>query len=897
MPTSSLALSALCAPVLSSMFVATAPEAKPAFGLLSRAGDSIVLAPNARETLANAKHVSWTLPVPTVGDVQLSLRRFYAVSRDARVELMGSPTVPLRKTSRASELSSVLQGVVHFDGRVEGYPNSSCYVAIGDTGIAAWIDLGDGRGHYTLRGRGALADTTGLVSGEAGFVRTNGTSAPEVPTCGGAWTHESAGDTRGDGGVAGVAGIPAGVRKVVEIAVDSDHEFYAIFQDAKEATEYVAALQGAVSAIYRRDCNATIVTSFLRLQTDADDLFNEPDPLGPFRDYWAAREEPSRDLFTLFTGRRNLPYGGVAWLNAACGSFGYSVNGYLIGSFADAVETNPGNWDINVVAHEYGHNLGTLHTHNYGLDGCASGAVQRGTIMSYCHVVQGASSNIDLRFHRGTVEPIKQFMADAACLASDCDDDGVMDADAIAANPSLDTNGDGIIDACQDCNANGIPDAVEIGLGILEDSDGDGLPDVCEVDCDGNGLPDRFEISLDPDLDKDGNMVLDACQPDCNGNGVADAVEINAEMTLDRSRDGRIDLCEDCDGDGIADFAALLGSRSRWVASSGDTLLRELDPRSGVVRRTVECGPTPASDLAIGADGRLYAAVGDRVYVLDRVRDSAATPWSVSLGRTVRAIAVAPDDLLAVLLDDGRVLLLAADGTLARSFVDVAIAGNARDIVFRAQPDGTHDALVSHDGGVVARYPWAGEGGSGGAGSVLATAPAGELGLRGLYAFADGSFLVMSRQANGIFRYDASGTRMDRWSVEPGNLLNGLHSMCDAGDGRTILATAGSSASTINGYNRSSGYLERTFRVYPADAPNATAIVVAPASATDLNGNLVPDACESLVGDLDGNGSVGASDLAILLAAWGACDGCGADLNGDGVVGAPDLAILLAAWS
>jgi hypothetical protein len=73
--------------------------------------------------------------------------------------------------------------------------------------------------------------------------------------------------------------------------------------------------------------------------------------------------------------------------------------------------------------------------------------------------------------------------------------------------------------------------------------------------------------------------------------------------------------------------------------------------------------------------------------------------------------------------------------------------------------------------------------------------------------------------------------------------------------------------------------------------------VVAPASASDLNGNLVPDACESLVGDLDGNGSVGASDLAILLATWGACDGCGADLNGDGVVGAPDLAILLAAWS
>lgn len=46
--------------------------------------------------------------------------------------------------------------------------------------------------------------------------------------------------------------------------------------------------------------------------------------------------------------------------------------------------------------------------------------------------------------------------------------------------------------------------------------------------------------------------------------------------------------------------------------------------------------------------------------------------------------------------------------------------------------------------------------------------------------------------------------------------------------------------------------------------------------------------------DLDDDGVVGASDLAILLAAWG---GTGpADLDRDGTVGASDLAILLAAW-
>lgn len=53
-----------------------------------------------------------------------------------------------------------------------------------------------------------------------------------------------------------------------------------------------------------------------------------------------------------------------------------------------------------------------------------------------------------------------------------------------------------------------------------------------------------------------------------------------------------------------------------------------------------------------------------------------------------------------------------------------------------------------------------------------------------------------------------------------------------------------------------------------------------------------------LLGDLDGDGAVGSSDLAILLGAWGPCIGaCLADLDGDGAVGPGDVAILLGAWT
>ncbi|MEE8154248.1 MAG: hypothetical protein V3T53_04735 [Phycisphaerales bacterium] len=73
---------------------------------------------------------------------------------------------------------------------------------------------------------------------------------------------------------------------------------------------------------------------------------------------------------------------------------------------------------------------------------------------------------------------------------------------------------------------------------------------------------------------------------------------------------------------------------------------------------------------------------------------------------------------------------------------------------------------------------------------------------------------------------------------------------------------------------------------------------IAAGTLPDKNGNGIPDECE-IPGDLDGDGTVGANDLLILLASWGPCDDCDecpADLNGDCTVGAADLLILLVNW-
>ncbi|MBL9120513.1 MAG: hypothetical protein JNL80_11435 [Phycisphaerae bacterium] len=53
----------------------------------------------------------------------------------------------------------------------------------------------------------------------------------------------------------------------------------------------------------------------------------------------------------------------------------------------------------------------------------------------------------------------------------------------------------------------------------------------------------------------------------------------------------------------------------------------------------------------------------------------------------------------------------------------------------------------------------------------------------------------------------------------------------------------------------------------------------------------------SLLGDLNGDGTVNGADLALLLGAWGACSGCSADLDGNGIVDGADLATVLGGWT
>lgn len=84
------------------------------------------------------------------------------------------------------------------------------------------------------------------------------------------------------------------------------------------------------------------------------------------------------------------------------------------------------------------------------------------------------------------------------------------------------------------------------------------------------------------------------------------------------------------------------------------------------------------------------------------------------------------------------------------------------------------------------------------------------------------------------------------------------------------------------------------------DDPNTPDTGAGPGPIVDLGAFEFQGDDANCPADLDGNGVVGAGDLAICLGQWGQASGKSgpplADLDGDGVVGAGDLAMLLGAW-
>jgi hypothetical protein len=191
------------------------------------------------------------------------------------------------------------------------------------------------------------------------------------------------------------------------IAIDSDYEFFLLFDDTGAATEYLTTTIGNVSELYFRQFGVSLAISSISLYTTADDPWNAPNPhsgatadvLCEFSSFWQSNRPVKnypRNAALFFTGKNSNDISGQAWLSSLC-SYTAKPSSCPYGGYGIIVPTKRSWLDNNTTAHELGHVFGSPHTHCYtppidqcfsGENGCYAGPESTpdggGSVMSYC---------------------------------------------------------------------------------------------------------------------------------------------------------------------------------------------------------------------------------------------------------------------------------------------------------------------------------------------------------------------------------------------------------------------------------------------------------------------------------------------------------------------------------
>ncbi len=213
----------------------------------------------------------------------------------------------------------------------------------------------------------------------------------------------------------------------VNVYVEVDHDIVVSKGGAQQAADYVMAAFNQVAILYANEEINFQISEML--VWDVEDPYTGPstsDHLNQFQSRLSGQY--NGDMAHLVGNKGG---GGIAYVDALCRksvALGYSDIG---NTFSNVPAYS---WTIEVLTHEIGHVLGSPHTHscawngdNTAIDGCGSslgyggcdGPIPNmGTIMSYCHLVQGAGIDFNLGFGPQPGDLIRDRVYNAGCLSS-----------------------------------------------------------------------------------------------------------------------------------------------------------------------------------------------------------------------------------------------------------------------------------------------------------------------------------------------------------------------------------------------------------------------------------------------------------------------------------------------
>lgn len=398
------------------------------------------------------------VPLSAAETVDLELTRMSVFSSETEFVSGNNPADSLADLGREDR-------TMLFGGEVSGVPGSGAYLAITPTGTNGFIKL-DGQTHIITSGRhtpDALTRVYNLTTLPEGTInwkefQCNAINPQSLLTLDESEiTAERVESMLASSSVINpVPDAPARgtdseddcrlVRVAIETDVELGQQFVAAGEDQRQALiDYVDTLIGAVNFIYDRNLNLQMRVIYFRdwvgepFDADPWDGQSTVDLLFELKDEWTPDSAPTN---LDWQGAHLLSYqffgGGVAFVNAMCNQdFAHAVSADLDLNFPvdDAgapIDNAATNWDVIVVTHEWGHNLGAPHTHglNPVVDGCGLGDcsdAENGTIMSYCQLCPGGYTNIELNFaERILDEGIRPYIAGQApcnlfAPAEECD--------------------------------------------------------------------------------------------------------------------------------------------------------------------------------------------------------------------------------------------------------------------------------------------------------------------------------------------------------------------------------------------------------------------------------------------------------------------------------------------
>jgi len=258
----------------------------------------------------------------------------------------------------------------------------------------------------------------------------------------------------------------------VGLYFEVDYDIYENKGGTNGAVSYVEGIFNQVATLYANEnVNIRISEIFVWTNPSPYNGNNSSQLLNQFQQY---RNNFNGDLAQLLSYKAS---GGIAVLNGLCHPYNSAKMSFS--SINTSYRTVPTySFTVMVVAHEFGHLLGSHHTHacvwngnNTAIDGCAGfteGSCRNpgtpsggGTIMSYCHI-----SNVGINFNQGFGNQpgnvIRNRIAAASCLQACGSGDG-----GGGSGGGNDGGGSGGGD-----NGGGGSDCVEVSLRIVLDNYG-----------------------------------------------------------------------------------------------------------------------------------------------------------------------------------------------------------------------------------------------------------------------------------------------------------------------------------------------------------------------------------------------------------------------------------------